>query len=90
MEIKILRCFEVNERIYGEYHVITDNGSTYLVVQNEDDIKVIQHLYERKIEDCIAIPKQNIIKIIQEISKEYTSTDLKFESVKVPVEEACE
>lgn len=80
MKIEILRCFRNDDAVYGEYYIY-DDVRKYLCFQNGTDIKLLLHLYGKRIEDCVANPTQKVIEAVLATSKEYLSTDLKFESV---------
>lgn len=80
MKIEILRCFKNDDVVYGEYYVYKD-CKKYLCFQNGEDIKILDHCFGKQVADCVAKPTQKVVEAIHRVSKEYLSTDLKFESV---------
>lgn len=82
MQIEILRCFENEGTVYGEYY-ITDEDKKYLCFQNGNDIQLFVHWKGKSVKDCIAKPTKKVVDMVLKTSKEYLSTDLKFESVEM-------
>jgi len=80
MKIEILRCFENDRIVYGEYY-ITDDDSKYLCFQNGNDIQLLVHWQGKSVKECIEKPTKKVVDAVLKISREYLSTDLKFESV---------
>lgn len=88
MKIEILRCFKNKNDgiVYGEYY-ITDKDSKCLCFQNGNDIQLLVHWQRKSVKDCITKPTKKVIDAIIKVSREYLSTDLKFESVEIPESE---
>jgi hypothetical protein len=71
MKIDVLKCFETEQGICGEYYAYDKNGSKYLVLKNCNDIKVFSHYLGKKIEDCLGEATTEVKQAILIASTEY-------------------
>lgn len=71
MKVEILRCWKTKYGICGEYYVTATTGEKELVIQNCNDIRVIAHWLEKKVEDCIMRPTSKVVEAVTMATVEY-------------------
>lgn len=55
LNIEKLRYFKKDNKKYGDFYVVTTNGD-YFTFLNADEIKILPHFSDEKIENCIVEP----------------------------------
>ena len=90
IKVEVLKCFKQDNRIYGEFYVTDelDSQTNYLVIQNELDIVVIDHLLHKTVEGCMLRPNRKVREAIACAVDKYLNNEI--EIYDMTLEEICQ
>jgi len=71
MSVEILKCFKVKEGIYGECYVYESKDDKHLVIINNNDIMILGHFYERKVNECLMRATKQVEEAVMAECKEH-------------------